>query len=64
MPEIVNKPNYQEDSYMDQLEGQIIRKPKKERFSDSLLFFILFFLFFIIVGVVIGIYGALYFKAS
>lgn len=63
MPEVVNPTNYREDPYLDQLEGQIVKKPQKEHFSDSLMFFVLFFLLIIIVGVIIGIYGALYFTS-
>ena len=64
MPEVVNNANYREDPYMDQLEGQIVHKPQKEHFTDSLVFFVVFFLVVIILGVVLGIYGALYFSSK
>ncbi len=63
MVEVVNKKSYVEDPYMDQLETQIVKKVRPEKFTDTLLFFVLFFVFIIILGIIIGIYGAIYFKS-
>lgn len=61
---MVDAKSYREDPYMDQLEGQIVHKPAREHFTDSMLFFVIFFLGVIILGVVLGIYGALYFTSK